>query len=158
MLNSLGNDYYNHKVFHITELINFKDMKRSIIIVIIAIIGVLVFVYGPKLLKQPSDSEPKVETIENHKAHEGHGDQQADKPFFQGEIVSFEHGGGYTFIEVKEETNITFWIAVEKADVKKGDFIKFQKELVMHNFKSKSLNRTFDEIMFASNLHYKIPE
>ena len=78
------------------------------------------------------------------------------KPYYQGDVVSVEHGGAYTYIEVKEKTEKTFWIAVTNSDVKVGDFVRFQKELVMKNFKSKALKRTFEELMFASSLQYKV--
>ena len=78
--------------------------------------------------------------------------------YYQGEIVNFEDGGAYTYIEVKEKTELTFWIVVEKAEVKQGDYIRFQKELVAKNYKSKALNKTFDEIMFAMNLEKKVSE
>ncbi len=78
------------------------------------------------------------------------------KPYYQGEVVSVEHGGAYTYIEVKEKTEKTFWIAVSSADAKVGDFVRFQKELVMKDFKSKALKRTFKELMFASGLQYRV--
>jgi len=78
------------------------------------------------------------------------------KPYYQGTVVSVEHGGAYTYIEVKEKTEKTFWIAVTNSDVKVNDFVRFQKELVMKDFKSKALKRTFKELMFASGLQYKI--
>ena len=78
------------------------------------------------------------------------------KPFYQGDVVSVEHGGAYSYIEVKEKTEKTFWIAVSNADVKVGDFVRFQKELVMKDFKSKALKRTFKELMFASALQYRV--
>lgn len=78
------------------------------------------------------------------------------KPFYQGEAIKVEHGGAYTYLEVKEHSEKTFWIAVTNSDVKKGDYIRFKKELVTKKFKSKALNRTFDEIMFASNLQHKV--
>ena len=80
----------------------------------------------------------------------------APKPFYQGEVVNVEHGGSYTYIEVKEKTNLSFWIATNSVDVKAGDFVRFQKELVMKDFKSKALNKVFKELMFASNLQYRI--
>ena len=118
-------------------------------------------VYGKDYLSKSSEPEELFESsaITNpHAGEQAMAENQEEKPFYQGEIVNFEHGGGYTYIEVKEKTEKTFWIAVEKADVKKGDIIQFQKELVMHNFKSKALNKTFDEVMFASNLYHKVPE
>jgi len=78
------------------------------------------------------------------------------KPFYQGEAMKVDHGGAYTYIEVKEHSEKTFWIAVTNSDVKVGDYIRFKKELVTNKFKSKALNRTFDEIMFASNLQHKV--
>ena len=80
------------------------------------------------------------------------------KPYYQGDVVSVEQGGAYTYIEVKEKTEKTFWIAVTNSDVKVNDFVRFQKELVMKNFKSKALKRTFEELMFASGLQYKVTD
>ncbi len=80
------------------------------------------------------------------------------KPFYQGEVVSVKQGGSYTYIEVKEKTHKPFWIATSGADVKKGDFVRFQKEIVVKNFKSKALNEVFKELLFASNLQYRVKE
>lgn len=78
------------------------------------------------------------------------------KPYYQGEVVTVEHGGAYSYLEVKEHTEQTFWVAVNTAEVKVGDYVRFQKELVTKNFKSKALDRTFDELMFGSSLQHKI--
>ncbi len=80
------------------------------------------------------------------------------KPFYQGEVVSIKQGGSYIYMEVKEKTHKTFWIATTNADVKIGDFVRFQKEVVAKNFKSKALDRVFKELMFASNLQYRVKE
>jgi len=78
------------------------------------------------------------------------------KPFYQGKVTEVRHGGGYTYMLVKEDTKDSFWAVVSKTDVKKGDIVRFQKQLVAKNFESKALNRKFDEIMFANNLQHKI--
>jgi hypothetical protein len=78
------------------------------------------------------------------------------KPYYQGEVMSVENGGSYTYLEVKEHTEATFWVAVNAAEVNVGDYVRFQKELITQNFKSKALDRTFKELMFGSNLQYKI--
>ncbi len=78
------------------------------------------------------------------------------KPYYQGEVISLEHAGGYTYLEVKEHSEQTFWIAITRTEVQLGDYIRFQKELVTKNFKSKTLNKTFEELMFASNLQYRV--
>ena len=77
-------------------------------------------------------------------------------PYYQGEVVTVEHGGAYSYLEVKEHSEQTFWVAVNATEVKVGDYVRFQKELVTQNFKSKALDRTFKELMFGSNLQYKV--
>ena len=76
--------------------------------------------------------------------------------YYQGEVVTVEHGGAYSYLEVKEHNEKTFWVAVNATEVKVGDYVRFQKELVTQNFKSKALDRTFKELMFGSNLQYKV--
>jgi hypothetical protein len=91
-----------------------------------------------------------------------------NKPFYQGMIVELKDAAGYTYILIKEDLtghqheegheHNDFWIVVEKTTAKVGDEVRFQKELVTKNYLSKELNETFDELMFASNLQYKIKE
>ena len=63
---------------------------------------------------------------------------QNNNPYYEGEVMTVEQAGTYTYLEVKEETEKTFWVAVSAADVKAGDYVRFQKELVTKNFKSKT--------------------
>ncbi len=81
---------------------------------------------------------------------------QNNNPYYQGKVVGVEQGGAYTYLEVKEKTGKTFWVAVNSADVKVGDYVRFQMELVTKNFKSKALDRTFEELMFGSGLQQRI--
>lgn len=83
-------------------------------------------------------------------------EQKVNNLYYQGTAVTIKQGGSYTYIEVKEKTELTFWIAVSHTQAKVGDYIRFQKEIVAKDFKSKALNETFKEIMFASNLEYKV--
>ena len=78
-----------------------------------------------------------------------------NKPFYYGSVQEVQHGGSYTYMRVKENTKETFWVVVNNSDVKKGDYVRFKKQLVAKDFESKELNRKFDEIMFADNLEYK---
>ena len=59
------------------------------------------------------------------------------------------NSGGYTYAQVKEG-NQTFWIAGPKSDIKKGDTISFYEQMMMENFTSKTLKRTFKRILFVS--------
>ena len=90
------------------------------------------------------------------KVSENNISAKAVKPFYEGEVVTVQQGGAYTYLEIKEKTNKTLWIAVNSADVKVADFVRFKIELVMKDFKSKALKKTFPELMFASGLEQKI--
>jgi hypothetical protein len=91
-----------------------------------------------------------------------------NKPFYQGMIVEVKDAGGYTYILIKEDLtghkhekgdeHNDFWIVVEQTTAQVGDEVRFQKELVTKNYVSKALGETFDELMFASNLQYKVKE
>jgi len=85
------------------------------------------------------------------------------KPYYQGTIEEVLHSGGYTYLLIDENIpgNISeklksFWITVNRIDANIGDYVRFKKEFVTKNFQSKTLNKTFPEIMFASGLEYKI--
>ncbi len=133
-------------------------MKTLKIVGLLIIIAGLVFAFVKKdQVQQFSQEEEKQEYIENMD-HQSSNEEQEVLPFYQGEVVSVEQGGAYTYLEILEKTDMTFWIAVEKADVHLGDYVLFQEELVAKDFHSKALDRTFDEIMFASNLQYKVSD
>ena len=58
--------------------------------------------------------------------------------------------GGYTYMKVQEGKN-NYWVAMTQRDAKVGQEISFEEQGWMKNFKSKTLNRTFDDILFASD-------
>ena len=78
-----------------------------------------------------------------------------NKPYYYGSVQEVKHGGAYTYMRIKENTEETFWVVVNNSDVKEGDYVRFKQQLVAKNFESKELNRKFDEIMFADSLEYK---
>ena len=59
--------------------------------------------------------------------------------------------GGYTYMKVKDGNDI-YWVAMTQRSVKPGDTIKFNEQGWMKNFHSKTLNRTFDNILFAGEV------
>ena len=69
----------------------------------------------------------------------------------KGKVVSTMNSGGYTYVEV-EENGQKIWVAVMETKVKAGDVVEFPDSPPMVNFQSKSLNRTFDKIIFAPGL------
>lgn len=59
--------------------------------------------------------------------------------------------GGYTYARVKED-NKTFWIAGPPMELEQGETISFYETMMMEQFTSKTLQRTFDRILFVSSV------
>ena len=68
----------------------------------------------------------------------------------EGTVVSSVNASIYTYMEL-EASNKRFWIAAPTTKVKVGDRVRFVDSMIMENFNSKSLNRTFDRIIFVSS-------
>ena len=60
----------------------------------------------------------------------------------------------YTYIEIsgKTDKDPSVWLAVSKMKVAKGDAIRYGGGAVMSNFRSKTLNRTFQSITFSDKV------
>ncbi len=58
----------------------------------------------------------------------------------------------YTYVLVKDKMGVETWVAIPTANIKKGDKVTFVPGVVMHDFHSNTLNRTFHEIVFSSGL------
>lgn len=75
----------------------------------------------------------------------------AEKPFYAGKVVETMGAGGYTYICLEKDAKKA-WLAVPSAVVKVGDEIEVKPGMEMGKFTSKSLNRTFDNIIFSPGL------
>ena len=72
-------------------------------------------------------------------------------PVVKGTVASALSGGRYSYIEVATGTG-SVWVACYEVAAQKGDPVTVQEGRVMEKFTSPSLNRTFDQIVFASRL------
>ncbi|MDJ0738637.1 MAG: hypothetical protein QNJ91_02910 [Gammaproteobacteria bacterium] len=72
----------------------------------------------------------------------------AQQPARAGTVVETMEGGGYTYMKV-DQGGETVWVAVQRADVAVGDRVEYIENMRLPNFTSKSLNRSFDEIVFG---------
>lgn len=73
---------------------------------------------------------------------------------FSGHIVETMNAGGYTYIHVKGSDK-SVWAATDEFDAKIGQNVVIPDGMVMHDFKSPSLGRTFDEIYFVDRVVIK---
>lgn len=72
----------------------------------------------------------------------------SNTPYF-GKVLETMNGGGYTYAKVDEGGN-TYWIAGPQTNLTVGSSVSFIEQMVMKDFTSKSLNRTFDQIVFVT--------
>ena len=81
---------------------------------------------------------------------EGRGVPGAQLPQ-KAKVLSSIDAAGYTYLEVTQNKK-TLWLAGAKVAVKKGDVIRFDNGMVMTNFNSKTLNRTFPSVTFVNRV------
>ena len=69
----------------------------------------------------------------------------------KGKVVEVIDTSMYTYLQVATDKG-SVWLAASKTDIAKGVNIAYPNGAVMSNFYSKSLNRTFDKIIFLDKV------
>jgi len=72
-------------------------------------------------------------------------------PVSQGKVLDVTNGAGYSYL-LLESGGKQFWVAGTQVTAGKGDVVSYIENVVMDKFHSKSLNKTFDRIVFASSV------
>ena len=70
----------------------------------------------------------------------------------EGKVLEVIDVMGYNYLKV-DENNTIRWVAIAKAPVEIGDTVGYDTKTVMKDFKSKQLDRVFDEIIFANEVY-----
>lgn len=85
--------------------------------------------------------------------HGGHGSAMADDtaPGITGEIIETMDAGSYTYVRVRSEDR-TAWAATDRFEARVGARVTVPGGMLMKNFESPTLHRTFDEIYFADRI------
>jgi DNA/RNA endonuclease YhcR with UshA esterase domain len=71
------------------------------------------------------------------------------KSTVSGEVMEVKDVDSYTYLRLKTKDGET-WAAVSTAAVKKGAMVTIENAMVMNNFESKTLKKTFPTIVFGS--------
>jgi len=66
-----------------------------------------------------------------------------------GEVVETFNGGGYSYLRIATASGDQ-WAAVRETKIAKGATVTVDAQLTMEKFESKTLNRTFDKIVFGA--------
>ena len=71
---------------------------------------------------------------------------------FSGKVVEKQDVSPYTYVRLDDGAGNQIWAAVPQTQLEIGEEIALKGGSVMTNFTSKTLNRTFESIIFASGL------
>ena len=117
-------------------------MKRSQLLVTVGVL-LLVGVSGCNSAKKDapapaSQAQPAVHTPQAQNA-------------FSGKVVETMNSGGYTYVYLENNGQKT-WVAVPASTVTVGQMVSCQPGMEMKNFTSKTLNRTFESIIFSGGI------
>jgi hypothetical protein len=66
-----------------------------------------------------------------------------------GKVLKVINSGGYSYIELKKKSGEKIWLAITAAEIPVGSQQTFNPGMIMTNFESKTLKRTFDQIVFT---------
>ena len=69
-----------------------------------------------------------------------------------GQVLSVIQVPGYTYVEVRNNGR-NLWLAGNPIEIAEGDIVSWTDAAMMRNFESKSLGRTFEELMFVSAIY-----
>jgi hypothetical protein len=117
-------------------------MKRlGLMMIMLLLIGVgVAFASNEKPASEPAVKKPSIKPK-----------QEEESGNISGKVVETMNASGYTYVCLEKNGKKT-WVAVPEMKVTVGSKMSFQPGAVMSNFASKTLNRTFDSIVFSGGL------
>ena len=120
-------------------------MKRFavglVIMAVIAVAAVLLVMQNHKTAYSAKVDKP-VESVEKARPATGS---------LSGKVLETMDSGGYTYVLLATEDGEK-WVAAPKTLITVGQTAAFASGMVMRDFKSETLGRTFDELVFSSGL------
>ena len=78
--------------------------------------------------------------------------QAASNEIYSGTVAEIIEVDNYTYLRIESEQG-SAWIATSLVWVNEGDNISFPGGVLMENFHSATLGRTFEKIMFVENIN-----
>ena len=90
-------------------------------------------------------NHPRIELPAQTTTHEQTGQ-------LTGKVLESMSSGGYSYINLQKKDGGRAWIAVPETKISVGRQMSFKEGLVMTNFQSKTLKRSFDRIIFSNGI------
>ncbi len=121
-------------------------MKRlSAILSLILMFVITVFVNYTDASQYSLDNEGE------HRSPQAVSPQAMSKDPLVGTVAETMNSGGYTYILLQTKSKM-FWVAIAESKVTVGDEVVLASGMEMIEFHSKSLDRTFDSIIFSEGM------
>ena len=76
---------------------------------------------------------------------------QSNTNSLSGKVLETMNSGGYTYINIEKDKK-KIWVAIPQSDIKVGQEISVIPGMTMSNFESKTLNKTFESVVFSPGL------
>jgi predicted small lipoprotein YifL len=79
--------------------------------------------------------------------------EKASIRVFRGKVAETMNASNYTYVRLDDGSGKEIWVAVPRTDLEVGEKVSFRGgDMMLENFKSKTLNRTFKTIIFATGI------
>jgi len=105
-----------------------------------------IFLAGVMIVSMQTSNAQHMKSVEPGSAQAGSGHAPNT---ISGKIVETMNSGGYTYVLLENNGEKT-WVAIKEMKVTVGQEISFEAGHEMAGFTSKTLNRTFDKIIFSA--------
>jgi len=119
-------------------------MKKNSLLLVLSTVSLLSIPASYAGQDMPPN-HPKIELPTQSTTHQQSGT-------LSGTVLQTMNGGGYSYINLQKKDGEKIWIAVKETKVTVGDQMSFMEGLVMKDFKSSALKRTFDSIIFSNGI------
>lgn len=124
-------------------------MRNLVILVAVAAVAI-----GGVLYFMQPDSQPAVTQTAGHD-HDGHDHdhgEEATNAAYAGKVLETMDAGGYTYVHI-DTGQEKVWAAGPLTPVETGSVVAVPAGMLMSDFRSDNLERTFDEIYFVSEIN-----
>jgi hypothetical protein len=122
---------------------------KRILNISLCILGLFVFILGcEEKATAPKGELPVTGNVTISDIKENYETLSVQSPVLKGTIVEFKDVTNYTYL-LLEDSSGKVWAAIPKRPVKVGEEIAIADIAVMKDFHSKTLEKTFDLILFA---------
>ncbi|MBF0278762.1 MAG: DNA-binding protein [SAR324 cluster bacterium] len=134
-----------------TVALQFRSISKLVPIAAMALLLSFTSACDPKTEKLASNSGSSGDKMPQTSLQRTVASQSASSKLNQMVVNSISPAGRYIYIEGSLNGEQT-WVATNQMDLKRGDTVSFSDGQLMTNFFSKTLNRTFDKIIFTDSV------